>query len=110
MIDVTSKLVFSNASATDTKTLAVAQGEILTLQVDGTFTGLSLVIRGINNPTSDTSYSLMGYDLSTFTTVASIGANGLYQFSVVGLFQVQINISSISSGSVNVFARISKEG
>lgn len=110
MIDTKSKLVFSETDTTGAQVLGINQGEILTLQVDGTATGLVLTVEGISNPNSINSYSLMGYNLSTFTTVAAVGTNGLYQFSIAGLYQVKINISAISSGKVSVFARISKEG
>lgn len=110
MIDVVGKLIFSNADTTGSTTLSVAQGEVLTLQIDGEFTGLSLAVQGVNNPTSDDSYSLMGYNLTTFGTTSVIEGNGLYQFPVGGLYQIQVNITNISSGTVSVFARISKGG
>lgn len=87
----------------------VCDSELLTVQVDGDFSGLELIIEGKNAFDSPNSYPVIGYNLSDFTSISSITTAGIYQFPIVGLYSVLLNLNAISSGEVSIAVRMCRE-
>lgn len=81
------------------------KGESLTVQVDGTGTGVSLQLMGCADLKSDEYYTITGFT-SNFETTDTITANGLYTFSIDGLGRFKFSLSAIGGGSVTVFCRM----
>lgn len=81
------------------------KGESVTVQVDGTGTGISLQLVGCADLKSNEYYVITGFD-SGFKTIDTITTNGLYTFPVDGLGRFKLNLSAINEGSVTVFCRM----
>ena len=82
-------------------------GENLTIQVDGDGSGFSLKLLGCSDMASESYYDLTGLSTS-FETLQTITTNGIYSFGVEGIAKLKVQLTSITSGSVTVFGKLTK--
>ena len=83
------------------------QGEILTLQVEGTATSVSLQVFGISDMASDEWHLLTGFT-SNYDLITSITSKGLYTFGIEGVAKIKVNLLSVTGGKASVFGKITK--
>lgn len=111
MVSVYTCYTFQNVSTPlESSPITVGQGDLLTVEVSGTASSMDLVVEGCADLNSSNYTLISGINLQDLSTIDSISANGLYQFSVSGLGRLVLNLTSVSGGPITVFSRISKEG
>ena len=82
-----------------------ASSDILDVQVDGSFTGLIKVEGRLHR--HGAWVSLAGINLSNFASAnGGLKAPGLYEFSVIGIREIRVNVESLSGGAVSVFGQM----
>lgn len=84
------------------------QGETVTVQVSGDGAGMDIAVLAQSDYQSKDWFTLMGFNLSTFESVDTITANGMYQFPIDGVGRFKIKVNAISGGAVTVFCKITK--
>lgn len=82
-----------------------ASSDVLEVQVDGDFTGLIKVEGRLRH--HGTWVSLAGINLSNFTSVSEgIDAPGLYEFSVIGIREIRVNVETLAGGAISVYGQL----
>lgn len=82
------------------------RGSQLVMQVTGTSTTFSMTVEGkvdLDNGTFEPIATINNKDLSMASTIS---ANGIYSIGVDGYSQIQVNLSSITNGNVNVYGKL----
>lgn len=97
-----------DASAAQESPITVnTQGELLTLQVEGTATSVQLQVLGLSDMASDEYYPLSGLT-NAYDLVTTIKSKGLYFFGIDGVSKIKVNLLSVSGGKASVFGKITK--
>lgn len=98
------KNVSSAQTSAETKNMT---GETLTMQIDGTGVGFSIKLLGCSDMASENYYELTGLTTS-FSNIQTMTTNGIYTFGIEGISKLKVQLTSIASGSVTVFGKITK--
>lgn len=85
------------------------RGDTLTIQLEGTFTGVEAKVLGCSDLESDEFHTITGFD-SSFNLVDTMGAAGIYTFPIGGMGKFKIELSAINSGAVSAFCRVTTGG
>lgn len=108
-------IVFTNFKALDNITApaesgvkANTEGEILTVEVIGSASSLTLNVMGVVDFKNEEYISLAGIDLNSMSLVTSISKPGIYQFPLDGIGRYKIAVPALSGGNLTVFCRVSK--
>lgn len=89
---------------TVSKTFPNSQSDVLSIQIDGNFTGL-IHVEGRNHRGGNW-ISLAGIDLSDFSAVrGGFTKPGMYEIGIVGIREIRARIESVS-GDVSMFGQI----
>lgn len=80
-------------------------GSQLTLQVDGTNTGIGLSVWG-SLTDSNKWFKLAIIDMSTFSMLNNINKNGIYIIAVDGISKIKVSLNSITSGDVSAHGKL----
>ena len=79
--------------------------DVLTLQIDGSFTNSLIKIEG-RSESSKNWVSLAGINLTNFSVAKNgIKSAGLYEFGIIGIREIRVNIEEIS-GSVTISGQL----
>ena len=81
------------------------QCDILSLQVSGTFSAVSLTVQGVTSTSGSEWTNIAAVDLSNFDIKNPITAEGIYETGIEGISKVRVNVTSVTGGSVSVFAK-----
>lgn len=82
-----------------------ASSDILDVQVDGNFMGLIKVEGRLHQ--HGAWVSLAGINLSNFASANDgIKAPGLYEFSVIGVREIRVNVESLAGGAISVYGQL----
>lgn len=108
-------IVFTNFKALDNITApaeseikANTEGEILTVEVVGSASSLTLNVMGVVDFKNEEYVSLAGIDLNSMSLVTSVSKPGIYQFPLDGIGRYKIAVPALSGGNLTVFCRVSK--
>lgn len=108
-------IVFTNFKALDNITApaeseikANTEGEILTVEVVGSASSLTLNVMGVVDFKNEEYISLAGIDLNSMSLVTSVSKPGVYQFPLDGIGRYKIAVPALSGGNLTVFCRVSK--
>lgn len=108
-------IVFTNFKALDNITApaeseikANTEGEILTVEVVGSASSLTLNVMGVVDFKNEEYISLAGIDLNSMSLVTSVSKPGIYQFPLDGIGRYKIAVPALSGGNLTVFCRVSK--
>lgn len=108
-------IVFTNFKALDNITApaeseikANTEGEILTVEVIGSASSLTLNVMGVVDFKNEEYVSLAGIDLNSMSLVTSVSKPGIYQFPLDGIGRYKIAVPALSGGNLTVFCRVSK--
>lgn len=108
-------IVFTNFKALDNITApaesevkANTEGEILTVEVIGSASSLTLNVMGVVDFKNEEYISLAGIDLNSMSLVTSVSKPGIYQFPLDGIGRYKIAVPALSGGNLTVFCRVSK--
>lgn len=108
-------IVFTNFKALDNITApaesevkANTEGEILTVEVIGSASSLTLNVMGVVDFKNEEYVSLAGIDLNSMSLVTSVSKSGIYQFPLDGIGRYKIAVPALSGGNLTVFCRVSK--
>ena len=108
-------IVFTNFKALDNITApaeseikANTEGEILTVEVIGSASSLTLNVMGVVDFKNEEYVNLAGIDLSSMSLVTSVSKPGIYQFPLDGIGRYKIAVPALSGGNLTVFCRVSK--
>lgn len=108
-------IVFTNFRALDNITApaeseikANTEGEILTVEVIGSASSLTLNVMGVVDFKNEEYVSLAGIDLNSMSLVTSVSKPGIYQFPLDGIGRYKIAVPALSGGNLTVFCRVSK--
>ena len=108
-------IVFTNFKALDNITApaesevkANTEGEILTVEVIGSASSLTLNVMGVVDFKNEEYVSLAGIDLNSVSLVTSVSKPGIYQFPLDGIGRYKIAVPALSGGNLTVFCRVSK--
>lgn len=107
MISANSFCVFSDTSEVGESVTANAQGDLLTLEVRGNVSALSLSVLGQVDFKQEEYTPLTGINLNGWDSVNTISKKGIYQFPLDGIARFKIKLNSVT-GTVSVFARVTK--
>lgn len=108
-------IVFTNFKALDNITApaeseikANTEGEILTVEVIGSASSLTLNVMGVVDFKNEEYVNLAGIDLNSMSLVTSVSKPGIYQFPLDGIGRYKIAVPALSGGNLTVFCRVSK--
>lgn len=108
-------IVFTNFKALDNITApaeseikANTEGEILTVEVVGSASSLTLNVMGVVDFKNEEYVNLAGIDLNSMSLVTSVSKPGIYQFPLDGIGRYKIAVPALSGGNLTVFCRVSK--
>lgn len=108
-------IVFTNFKALDNITApaesevkANTEGEILTVEVIGSASSLTLNVMGVVDFKNEEYISIAGIDLNSMSLVTSVSKPGIYQFPLDGIGRYKIAVPALSGGNLTVFCRVSK--
>lgn len=108
-------IVFTNFKALDNITApaeseikANTEGEILTVEVIGSASSLTLNVMGVVDFKNEEYVGLAGIDLNSMSLVTSVSKPGIYQFPLDGIGRYKIAVPALSGGNLTVFCRVSK--
>lgn len=108
-------IVFTNFKALDNITApaeseikANTEGEILTVEVIGSASSLTLNVMGVVDFKNEEYINLAGIDLNAMSLVTSVSKPGIYQFPLDGIGRYKIAVPALSGGNLTVFCRVSK--
>lgn len=108
-------IVFTNFKALDNITApaeseikANTEGEILTVEVIGSASSLTLNVMGVVDFKNEEYINLAGIDLNSMSLVTSVSKPGIYQFPLDGIGRYKIAVPALSGGNLTVFCRVSK--
>lgn len=99
--------VFSKVTEPGEVITANPQGDLLTVEVLGSATAMSLAVLGQVDYKQDEYTPLTGINLNGWDSVNTITKNGIYQFPLDGIARFKIKLNSVT-GAVSVFARVTK--
>ena len=105
------KRVFDNISSTQSvDNIVNLYSDILSIQVDGTFSAMTLKVYGKTTKEGDTFVELASVNMTTFDIVTSITSKGIFETAVEGICMLKLEISSISGGNATVDIRLVSTG
>lgn len=109
MVAIYTAYILKEASAPqEGKVITSTQGDVLTLEVSGNGSGVSLEVSGLVDIDSEVYTPLAGINLTNFDIANTISGNGIYQYGVDGVARIKVELKAISGGTITAFARLTK--
>lgn len=98
-------LINAATSATVSDTYINNICDLLSIQVDGTFSAVKVQIQGKTDTSASAWTNIAIFDKSTLDLADGadgITAKGIYNADITGLLAVRVNVASVSGGNVTV--------
>lgn len=87
------------------KTYINSSSDLFIMQIDGSFDTCMVKVEGRINPKAAW-VSIGGVDLGTFAAVKDgFTKAGLYEFDIIGVRELRVNVSSLTGGEITVFGQ-----
>ena len=84
--------------------------DILSIQVDGTFSAMTLKVYGKTTKEGDAFVELAAVNMTNFDIATSITSKGIFEVAVEGICMLKFDVSSISGGNATVDIRLVSTG
>lgn len=97
-------------SATESDAIINLYSDVLGIQVEGSFSALSLKVLGKATKESEAFVELSAINLTSFDLTDSITAAGIYEVGIEGICIIKLEIESISGGAATVNVRLVSTG
>ena len=98
-------MIDAASSAGTSDVVANTNCDLLSVQVSGTLTAVSVKVQGKTNPEADDWTDLAVFDKSSMELTAGstgITAKGIYEANIAGVVLVRVSVTSVTGGNVTV--------
>lgn len=92
-------------SAKESEITYNTKGEALTLQIEGTGTGMNIQVLGCADMASDEFHVLYGLD-TAYARSNAITKNGIYSYGIDGISKIKLLVTAMTGGKLTAFAKI----